>query len=80
MKPYQDCELVDSSQLRQSQDQCILVSDNATVSSPMPGDTLISMLVQGGVAVAVIVAMSYFCQILLKSIAHLVKDQNQKKK
>lgn len=80
MKPYQDCKLVDSSQLRQSEDQCILVSDNATVSSKMPGDALISMLVQGGVAVAVIVAMSYFCQILLKSIAHLVKDQNQKKK
>lgn len=80
MRPYQGCELVDSSQLRQSEDQCILVSDNATVSSTMPGDALISMLVQGGVAVAVIVAMSYFCQILLKSIAQLVKDQNQKKK
>jgi hypothetical protein len=79
MEPNQDCELIDSSQLAQAQKQCFLVSANANVSPPMSGD-LISILLQGGIAVAVIVAMSYFCQMLLKSIAQLIKDQNQKKK
>lgn len=79
MKPNRDCELIDSSQLGQSEEQCFLVSANATAPPTMPGETLISILVQGGVAIAVIVAMSYFCQILLKSIAQLIKE-NQKNK
>jgi hypothetical protein len=80
MKQNQDCELVESLQLGQSKDQCILVSANATVSPTMPGEGIIPVLIQGGVAVAVILAMSCFCQILLKSIAQLIKDQNEKKK
>lgn len=80
MRPNQGCELTDSSQLGQLEDQCTLVFANSTPSLPIAGDSLIPVLIQGGVAVAVILAMSFFCQILLKAIAQLIQDQNQKHK
>ncbi|OUL17422.1 hypothetical protein BV372_35075 [Nostoc sp. T09] len=80
MRPNLDRELVEVSQLRPSQEQIILASANSTTPLTLSGEGLIPILVQGGIAVAVIIAMSYFCQILLKSIAQLIKDQNEKKK
>ncbi|MBH8565063.1 hypothetical protein I8748_23240 [Nostoc sp. CENA67] len=80
MELNQGCIAVNSLQSGQFEDQTILVSANPTNSSPMAGESIIPVLMQGGVAVAVILAMSYFCNILLKSMAQLIKDANQKHK
>jgi hypothetical protein len=80
MRPNQKCELVNSLQPKQSEEECILVSANSTAPPPLLVEGFIPILVQGGVAVAVIFAMSYFCQILLKSITQLIRDQSQKNK
>ncbi|HEY9892609.1 MAG TPA: hypothetical protein V6D37_12565 [Candidatus Sericytochromatia bacterium] len=54
-------------------DQIILITPNPT-DTPPGGDGLIPKpLVDGGVAVAVIIAITYFTQKLLKSVVEVMK-------
>ena len=54
-------------------DQIILITPNPT-NTPPGGDGLIPKpLVDGGVAVAVIIAITYFTQKLLKSVVEVMK-------
>ena len=64
-----------------SSKQVILVS-TAPTDSATPPETggLMPLLMYGGVAVAVIIAMAYFSQTLLNSITQLTKTQNKKRK
>ncbi len=64
-----------------NKEQVILV----TVTSPDPplppeSGNISSLMVYGGVAVAVILAMAYFSQTQLKSIAELLKTVNKPRK
>ena len=60
-------------------DQFILITPNPT-DIPPGGDGLIPKpLVDGGVAVAVIIAMTYFTQKLLKSVVELSKVNKKDK-
>ncbi|NET58750.1 MAG: hypothetical protein F6K47_22125 [Symploca sp. SIO2E6] len=71
-----------------SNHQIILVSYNTSdlststnnLTEPSSGSSLVSLLMYGGVAVAVILAMAYFSQVQLKSITELVKGLNKKSK
>jgi hypothetical protein len=54
-------------------DQIILITPNPT-NTPPGGDGLIPKpLVDGGVSVAVIIAITYFTQKLLKSVVEVMK-------
>ena len=61
--------------------QVILVS-TAPTDSATPPETggFMPLLMYGGVAVAVIIAMAYFSQTLLNSITELTKTLNKKRK
>ena len=61
--------------------QVILVS-TAPTDSATPPETggFMPLLMYGGVAVAVILAMAYFSQTLLNSITELTKTLNKKRK
>ncbi len=52
---------------------------NTTIASssslPSRSDVIITTLIYGGVAVAVIIAMTYFSHILLKGIRDLLNDK-----
>jgi hypothetical protein len=71
-----------------SNNQIILVSystgelptSTSNIADPSSGGGLLSLVMYGGVAVAVIVAMAYFSQVQLKSITELVKGLNNKVK
>jgi hypothetical protein len=56
----------------------------ATTPNPSPQipefGGFVPLLMYGGVAVAVILAMAYFSQTQLKAIAHLINTTNKKKK
>ena len=61
--------------------QVILVSTAATDSATPPETGgFMPLLMYGGVAVAVIIAMAYFSQTLLNSITELTKTLNKKRK
>ncbi|MEW6498504.1 MAG: hypothetical protein AB1589_39300 [Cyanobacteriota bacterium] len=61
--------------------QVITVPTTPTDSSAPPATGgLTPLLMYGGVAVAIIIAMAYYSQTLLKSIADLVKALNKKTK
>ena len=60
------------------QQQRILVSSNPP--TPLPPVVSIPILMYGGIAVAVIISMSYFSQIQLKLITKLIKTLNKKTK
>ncbi|BAY19580.1 hypothetical protein NIES21_54430 [Anabaenopsis circularis NIES-21] len=61
--------------------QGILISSNPTDPPiPPPPIALIPILMYGGIAVAVIISMSYFSQIQLKLITELIKTLNKKTK
>jgi hypothetical protein len=66
---------------RAEEQQIIAVPANPT-EPPLPPTTgsLIPLLMYGGVAVAVIVAMAHFAQIQLKSITELLQVLNKKTK
>jgi len=57
-----------------------LSTNTSNLVDPSSNSGLISLLMYGGVAVAVIVAMAYFSQVQLKSITELVKGLNKKVK
>ena len=61
--------------------EVILVS-TAPTDSATPPETggFMPLLMNGGVAVAVIIAMAYFSQTLLNSITELTKTLNKKRK
>ena len=61
--------------------QVILLS-TAPTDSATPPETggFMPLLMYGGVAVAVIIAMAYFSQTLLNSITELTKTLNKKRK
>ncbi|HEY9873370.1 MAG TPA: hypothetical protein V6D12_08025 [Candidatus Obscuribacterales bacterium] len=63
-----------------STEQVIPVSANPNQSPASVGGGLTPILIYGGVAVAVIIAMAYFSQILLESITKLFKATNKKNK
>ena len=44
---------------------------------PSRSETLTTTLIYGGVAVAVIIAMTYFCNILLQRIKDLLDDDDK---
>lgn len=59
--------------------QGMIVSSNATdAPTPMPPAASIPILMYGGIAVAVIAAMTYFSQIQLKLITELIKTLSKK--
>ena len=61
--------------------QVILVSTASTDSATRPETGgFMPLLMYGGVAVAVIIAMAYFSQTLLNSITELTKTLNKKRK
>ncbi|MEG3847917.1 hypothetical protein QT971_10735 [Microcoleus sp. herbarium19] len=64
-----------------STNQVILVSTATTDSATAPETGgFMPLLMYGGVAVAVIIAMAYFSQTLLNSITQLTKTLNKKQK
>jgi len=63
-----------------STEQVIPVSANPTQPPASVGGDLNPILSYGGVAVAVIIVMAYFSQILLESITKLFKATNKKNK
>ncbi|WP_414585154.1 hypothetical protein [Scytonema sp. PCC 10023] len=68
-------ELVATAQASEFEQQFILLSSNSTTSSEQPvGGS--NQLTNGVVAVAVIIAMTYF----LKALAQLLQDLNKKNK
>ncbi|WP_334906613.1 hypothetical protein [Nostoc sp.] len=59
--------------------QEMLVSSNLSdPPTPVPPAVSIPILMYGGIAVAVIISMSYFSQIQLKLITKLIKTLNKK--
>ena len=61
--------------------QVILVSTAPTdAATPPENGGFMPLLMYGGVAVAVIIAMAYFSQTLLNSITQLTKTLNKKRK
>jgi len=64
-----------------NKEQVILVTANPP-EPPLPPESgnISSLMVYGGVAVAVILAMAYFSQTQLKSIAELLKTVNKPRK
>ncbi|MEG3956064.1 hypothetical protein [Microcoleus sp. herbarium2] len=61
--------------------QVILVSTAPTdLARPPETGGFMPLLMYGGVAVAVIIAMAYFSQTLLNSITELTKTLNKKRK
>ncbi|NJM74382.1 MAG: hypothetical protein HC862_32465 [Scytonema sp. RU_4_4] len=61
--------------------QVILVAASPADSAPTPEvGGFISLLMYGGVGVAIIIAMAYFSQTLLEAIAKLIKIINKNKK
>lgn len=59
--------------------QGLLVSSNLTnPPTPLPPAVSIPILMYGGIAVALILSMSYFSQIQLKLITELIKTLNRK--
>ena len=60
----------------------VIVVSTAPTDSATPPETggLMPLLMYGGVAVAVIIAMAYFSQTLLNSITELTKTLNKKRK
>ncbi|NEO31711.1 MAG: hypothetical protein F6K36_15000 [Symploca sp. SIO3C6] len=60
----------------------VLVSTNPTKSLPddFQGSLNSNNLVDGGVVILAILAMTYFSKTLIKSIADLLKVSNQKKR
>jgi len=61
--------------------QVILVSTAPTDSATSPETGgFMPLLMYGGIAVAVIIAMAYFSQTLLNSITELTKTLNKKRK
>ncbi|MEG4036360.1 hypothetical protein QUA03_21305 [Microcoleus sp. S36b_A4] len=64
-----------------STNQVILVSTTPTdAATPPETGGFMPLLMYGGVAVAVIIAMAYFSQTLLNSITQLTKTLNKKHK
>jgi len=64
-----------------STNQVILVSTAPTdAATPPETGGFMPLLMYGGVAVAVIIAMAYFSQTLLNSITELSKTLNKKRK
>ena len=63
-----------------STEPVILTSANPTQPPASLPEDLIPIMSYGGVAIAVIIAMAYFSQIQLESIAKLFKDMNKKHK
>ncbi|NEO98652.1 MAG: hypothetical protein F6K58_08220 [Symploca sp. SIO2E9] len=65
-----------------TQVEIVLVSTNSTQSLPDDSQGLLNSnnLVNGGVAIVVILAMTYFSKTLIKSIADLLAVWNQKKR
>lgn len=55
--------------------QVILVSSNNTSSVPAPSNiaSLSPLILNGGIAIVVIIGMAYFTKVQLKSIADLLK-------
>ncbi|NET59825.1 MAG: hypothetical protein F6K47_27860 [Symploca sp. SIO2E6] len=70
--------------LKASSKQVVLVASNTTnpSGSPTLSDTgiLIPVLMYGGVAVAVIIAITYYSQMQLKSINELIKTVKKQNK
>ncbi|MEQ8755099.1 MAG: hypothetical protein RID09_16505 [Coleofasciculus sp. G1-WW12-02] len=64
-----------------NKEQVILVTATSP-EPPLPPESgnISSLMVYGGIAVAVILAMAYFSQIQLKSIAELLKTVNKPRK
>ncbi|WP_339377523.1 hypothetical protein [Calothrix sp. NIES-2100] len=61
--------------------QGMIVSSNPTdAPAPMPPAASIPIFMYGGIAVAVIISMTYFSQIQLKLITELIKTLNKKKR
>ena len=60
----------------------VILSSTAPTVSATPPETggFMPLLMYGGVAVAVIIAMAYFSQKLLNSITQLTKTLNKKRK
>ncbi|MFM6590154.1 MAG: hypothetical protein ACKPI8_04710 [Microcystis panniformis] len=55
--------------------QVILVSSSNTSSVPAPSNiaSLNTLILNGGIAIVVIIGMAYFTKVQLKSIANLLK-------
>ncbi|GGA41559.1 hypothetical protein CYANOKiyG1_60000 [Okeania sp. KiyG1] len=62
-----------------SYNQIIIASSN-TNSLPIlrSADSLIPLIFNGGIAILIIIAMSYFTKVQLKSITDLLKKLNEK--
>ncbi|NDJ20859.1 hypothetical protein GS682_04210 [Nostoc sp. B(2019)] len=67
--------------VRELEQKIIIMSTNSTNVPPPPGaGGLIPILSYGGVAVTVIIAMTWFAQMQLKSITDLLKVVNKNRK
>ncbi|NES20200.1 MAG: hypothetical protein F6K41_15030 [Symploca sp. SIO3E6] len=55
-----------------------LYATTRNFADPNSGGSIVSLLMYGGVAVAVIMAMAYFSKVQLRSITELVKGLNKK--
>lgn len=55
--------------------QVILVSSTSTSSVPAPSNiaSLSTLILNGGIAIVIIIGMAYFTKVQLKSIADLLK-------